>query len=71
MWSDSPGFIQHNTSGGGATHIATTNRGILYDYKDYRDEIVMVAAGGGGAMYMYYDDSIYAYSIGGHAGGIE
>ena len=73
MWSDSPGFSYYNTSGGGATHVAfgTTNRGILYNYKDYKDEIVMVAAGGGASSYMYYSNEIYENSIGGHAGGIE
>ncbi len=36
-------------SGGGATHIATTNRGVLANYNSYRSELLIVAAGGGGA----------------------
>jgi len=34
--------------GGGATHIATTNRGELKNYKSYQSEILIVAGGGGG-----------------------
>ena len=36
-------------AGGGATHIATTNRGILKNYSSYKAEILIVAGGGGGA----------------------
>ena len=35
-------------NGGGATHIATTNRGVLSNYKDYSGEVLIVAGGGGG-----------------------
>ena len=35
-------------SGGGATHIATYNRGELYNYASSIDEIIMVAGGGSG-----------------------
>ncbi len=34
--------------GGGATHIALTNRGELYNYENYKSEILIVAGGGGG-----------------------
>jgi hypothetical protein len=34
--------------GGGATHIATTNRGVLANYKNYQSEVIIVAGGGGG-----------------------
>lgn len=34
--------------GGGATHIATTNRGTLKEYSAYQDEVLIVAGGGGG-----------------------
>ncbi|MCH4241418.1 MAG: fimbrillin family protein [Prevotella sp.] len=34
--------------GGGATHIATTNRGELRNYISYQDEVIIVAGGGGG-----------------------
>ena len=42
-----------DAGGGGATHIATTNRGILANYKSYQTEVLLVAGGGGGA---YYND---------------
>jgi hypothetical protein len=35
--------------GGGATHIATTNRGILKNYSSHQSEVIIVAGGGGGA----------------------
>lgn len=34
--------------GGGATHIATTDRGVLSNYNSYRNEVLIVAGGGGG-----------------------
>jgi hypothetical protein len=34
--------------GGGATHIATTNRGTLVNYKNYKSELLIIAGGGGG-----------------------
>ena len=34
--------------GGGATHIATTNRGELKNYASYQTEVLIVAGGGGG-----------------------
>jgi hypothetical protein len=34
--------------GGGATHMSTTNRGILQTYVSYQSEIIIVAGGGGG-----------------------
>ena len=33
--------------GGGATHIAKTNRGELYNYQSYQNDIYIVAGGGG------------------------
>ena len=36
--------------GGGATHIATTERGELYAYNSYRDEVLIVAGGGSGSV---------------------
>ena len=44
-------------SGGGATHIATTDRGVLSNYNSYRNEVLIVAGGGGGAAYCsnYYN----------------
>ncbi len=37
-----------NSRGSGATHFATTNRGELKNYDSYRNEILLVAGGGGG-----------------------
>ena len=34
--------------GGGATHIASTNHGILNNYETYKSDIIIVAGGGGG-----------------------
>ena len=34
--------------GGGATHMATTNRGELKNYNSYKGEVIIVAGGGGG-----------------------
>ena len=34
--------------GGGASHVATTNRGELKNYKSYQSEVLLVAGGGGG-----------------------
>lgn len=36
------------TAGSGATSITTTNRGELYNFADYKSEIVLVAGGSGG-----------------------
>lgn len=35
-------------SGGGATSVTWKNRGELYNFEDYQDEVLMVAGGGGG-----------------------
>ena len=51
--------------GGGATHIATNNRGGLANYKDYQDEILIVAGGGSGI------DNNGSGSYGGCGGGLE
>ena len=36
--------------GGGATHIASAERGELYAYNTYRDEVLIVAGGGSGSV---------------------
>lgn len=36
------------TAGGGATHIAFTNRGVLSSYQNNKQDLLMVAGGGGG-----------------------
>ena len=53
-------------SGGGATHVATTNRGLLVNYENYRNEILLVAGGGAGG---YYHEFGEKHSIVGAAGG--
>lgn len=42
----------YTCSGGGATHIALSDRGILSNYSSYQSEVLIVAGGGGG----YYHD---------------
>ena len=49
--------------GGGCSHIATTNRGELYNYEKYQQEVLLVAGGGGG--------SDWDSGSGGHGGGIK
>lgn len=38
----------YSGGGGGATSIATTNRGVLQNYKQYKNEVLVVAGGGSG-----------------------
>ena len=53
------GYGQH--PGGGATSITTQNRGELYNFENYKSEVLLVAGGGGGG----------DVGIGGYGGGIE
>lgn len=39
---------RNGVTGGGATHIAITNRGVLSNYSSYKNEVLIVAGGGGG-----------------------
>ena len=51
--------------GGGATHIATTNRGVLANYANYKNEVITVAGGGsGGSAYSTGEGGtvLYAYT---------
>ena len=48
--------------GGGATHMAITDRGELYNYEDYQSEVLLVAGGGGAG------DS---WAYGGSGGGLS
>ena len=50
-------------AGGGATHISTTNRGVLSNYFTHQDEILIVAGGGGSG------DTTYGGDGGGLVGG--
>ena len=44
------GSISGNVyGGGGATHMATTNHGVLSNYNSYRGDVLIVAGGGGGS----------------------
>lgn len=52
---------QYGGAGGGASHIATTNRGILANYVNYQSEVIIVAGGGGGVDFS---------GTGGYGGGI-
>lgn len=54
------------SGGGGATHIATTNRGLLTAYNSYRGEVLIVAGGGGGSD---FEDWSLGYDAYGGAGG--
>ena len=47
MNGDASGSVRG--AGGGATHIATTNLGVLANYSSSRSDILIVAGGGGGA----------------------
>ena len=51
------------SGGGGATHIATTNRGVLSNYNSYRGEVLIVAGGGGGSDF----DFRWAFAGGGRS----
>ena len=54
------------SGGGGATHIALTNRGVLKNYISNQNEVLIVAGGAGGTD----DDSEYT-SSGGTGGGLS
>lgn len=54
--------------GGGASHIALTNRGELFNYNSYRGELFLIAAGGGGAG-ANSGSSTLQYNVGGYGGG--
>jgi len=56
-----PVTYQAANPGGGATHIATTNRGILKNYASYKTEILIVAGGSGSGE--------WSGAIGGSGGG--
>ncbi len=44
----SAGSVGSSGGGGGATSITTTNRGVLGNFANYKDEVLMVAGGGSG-----------------------
>lgn len=53
------------TAGGGATHIAKTQRGELKNYADHKEDVLIVAGGGGGTSADYNKNK----STGGYGGG--
>lgn len=57
-------------SGGGATHIATTNRGELENYENFKSEILIVAGGGGGGWIQLENNSGWI-TQGGSGGGLD
>lgn len=59
--------------GGGATHVALTNRGMLVSYSSYQSEILIVAGGGGGGYsYKGWSNTVYErYASGGSGGGLS
>lgn len=62
--------VNHITaSGGGATHIATTDRGILANYSNYRNELLIVSGGGGGARNQANHEPAARWGNGGSGGG--
>ncbi len=54
--------------GGGASHIALTNLGELFNYNSKRNELFLIAAGGGGAG-ANSGSSALQYNVGGYGGG--
>ncbi len=55
-------------TGGGATHMAKTNRGVLSNYNSYRTEVYLVAGGGGGGFGIWWDEHYISYN-GSNGGG--
>ena len=53
------------TAGGGATHIAKTQRGELKNYANHKEDVLIVAGGGGGTSADYNKNK----STGGYGGG--
>ncbi len=60
-------YGQMNIYGGGASHIATTNRGVLANYVSNKSEVLIVAGGGGGAGFS--SEGVYRGGYGGSGGG--
>ena len=64
----SDGTTNYQGSGGGATHFAINqNLGVLENYDNDQNDVLVVAGGGGGS---YSSLGIYYYSYGGYGGGI-
>ena len=48
-WHAYNGGSYGQCGGGGASHIAMTDRGVLSNYKNYQSEVLIVSGGGGGS----------------------
>ena len=59
-----------NASGGGATHIATKT-GLLSSLENYKDSILIVSGGGGGAKDQPNHEAVARWGIGGSGGGFK
>jgi len=57
VYSTFPEVAVYKSGGGGGTHIAygTINRGLMKNYADYTNELLIIAGGGGGGT-KYYSD---------------
>lgn len=65
-YSNVRGYVE--SPGGGATHVARNNyRGELFEYVDHKEDILIVAGGGGGAN---YENASWNCSPGGAGGGL-
>ncbi len=64
------GWMHQGGAGGGATHIATANRGELENYENFKSEILIVAGGGGGGLIQLEPNAGWL-TKGGSGGGIE
>ena len=61
--------LNFTSSGGGATHIALTNRGELFNYESYKSDVLIVAGGGGGGY--YHTSGVNVSNVGGAGGGLS
>lgn len=63
-------WIHQGGTGGGATHIALTNRGELENYENFKSEVMIVAGGGGGGSIILNRNEGWIIT-GGAGGGLE
>lgn len=62
-------YRRNHGAGGGATHIATTNKGVLSNYANSTKDVLIVAGGGGGGFCGCHSHSGGDTSWGGSGGG--
>ena len=68
-WTSSSQGRDYASCGGGATHIATENRGQLKEYSQNTGDILIVAGGGGGGEHRWGGTSFDYLAYGGVGGG--